>query len=545
LKKVIFGATVVTLAATPWINSDALIIPKIILLACLASFLLPTLIINYKTFLTDRKIKLLLILCAIFTIQMVMAMIISKAPFEQEFFGRTGRGLGFITYFSLIVIMLFTAININLSNLPKISQGLLFSCLLSSVYSILQYFGLDFSDWRTQTNGIIGTIGNPNFQSSFVAIAFIPTMVYLWSRRYRLFLTSGAIFILLFTLYICESTQGYIALASSLAVFILFNLWYNKSKLIFISTLIPTILTGFIAIAGMLDKGPLSYYLYKVSVRSRGEMWQTASSVIKSNPVFGVGLDSLGDYSLMYRNEKTANGIAEYIDNSHNFFLQFAATGGIILALCYLGIILLSLYSFFVLQKRISEFNRNITALFAAWISFQLQSLISPAVIPTLVWNFIFCGTFIGLSNSLNSKAELSQERTSKILKSGTKKSMSGAGVISAVLAFVLTFPLFNADKLTRQADIKKDALLAVKAAKTYPESVVRYNRLGAVLYESGLYDLSLEIARSAVKFNPNSYQTWILVLVNPSATNEERYKAKEQLIKIDPFNKVIQNYQF
>ena len=544
MKRVIFGATVVTLAATPWINSDALIIPKIISLSCLASFLLPTLIINYKTFLTNRKMKFLLILCVIFTIQMMMAMFISKAPFEQEFFGRTGRGLGFITYFSLIVIMLFTAMNINLSNMPNISQGLLVSCLLSSVYSIFQYFGVDFSDWRTQTNGIIGTIGNPNFQSSFVAIAFIPTMVYLWSRKYKFILTSCAMCILLFTLYICESTQGYIALASSSAVFILFNLWYNKSKLIFISTLIPIILTGFIAIAGMLDKGPLSYYLYKVSVRSRGEMWQTASSVIKSNPVFGVGLDSLGDYSLMYRNEKTANGIAEYIDNSHNFFLQFAATGGLILALSYLGIILLSLYSFFLLQKRIGEFNRNITALFAAWISFQLQSLISPAVIPTLVWNFIFCGTFIGLTRSLNLKSELSPGRKSDIPNTRTIKFMSGAGVISAVLAFVLTFPLFHADKLTRQANIKKDALLAVKAAKTYPESVIRYNLLGAELYESGLYDLSLEIARSAVKFNPNSYQTWILVLVNPKATSEERNQAKEQLIRIDPFNKVIQNYQ-
>ena len=121
---------------------------------------------------------------------------------------------------------------------------------------------------------------------------------------------------------------------------------------------------------------------------------------------------------------------------------------------------------------------------------------------------------------------------------------MSGAGLVSAVLACVLTFPLFNADKLTRQANIEKDALLAVKAAKTYPESVIRYNLLGAELYESGLYDLSLEIARSAVKFNPNSYQTWILILVNPKATNEERYQAKEQLIRIDPFNKVIQNYQ-
>jgi hypothetical protein len=198
-----------------------------------------------------------------------------------------------------------------------------------------------------------------------------------------------------------------------------------------------------------------------------------------------------------------------------------------------------------VLQKRIGKFDRNVAALFAAWISFQLQSLISPAVIPTLVWNFIFFGTFIGLSNQSNLKTELVQERTSKRINNATKKSVNGAGVISALLAFVLTIPLFNADKLTRQADIKKDALLAVKAAKAYPESVIRYNLLGAGLYESGLYDLSLEIGRSAVKFNPNSYQTWILILVNPRATNEERNKAKEQLMKIDPFNKNIKNYQF
>ena len=109
----------------------------------------------------------------------------------------------------------------------------------------------------------------------------------------------------------------------------------------------------------------------------------------------------------------------------------------------------------------------------------------------------------------------------------------------------ILTIPLFNADRLARLADTKKDALLAVKAAKTYPESVIRYNRLGAGLYESGLYDLSLDIGRSAVKFNPNSYLTWILILVNPSATYEERLEAKEKLIEIDPYNKVIRDYKF
>lgn len=545
MNKVFFGAVVVTLAATPWVNSDALIIPKIISLTCLASYLLPVLIKKYRTFLIGRKMKLLLILSAIFIIQMVVVMCMSEAPFEQEFFGRTGRGLGFITYFSLVVIMLYTAININLSDITKISQGLLISCLISSTYSIFQFFGVDFSDWRTQTNGIIGTMGNPNFQSSFVAIAFIPAISYLWSRKYKVFLISITVSILLFTLYICESTQGYIALAASLSVFILLNFWYNKSKLIFLITLTPIFLTGAIAIAGMLNKGPLSYYLYKVSVRSRGEMWQTASSVIKDNPVFGVGLDSLGDYSLRYQNEKTANGIAEYIDNCHNFFLQFAATGGIILALCYFGIILLSLYSFFVVQKIIGKFDWGIAALLAAWVSFQLQSLISPAVIPTLVWNFIFCGTFIGLSRSLVLKSDLNSGKTSKKINEQLNYSISMVGAASVILAFLLTYPLFNADKLTRQADLKKDALLAVKAASTYPESVIRYNLLGAGLHQSGIYDLSLEIARKAVEFNPNNYQTWILLLVNPNATFAERSKAKEELIKIDPFNKNIQNYQF
>jgi hypothetical protein len=74
---------------------------------------------------------------------------------------------------------------------------------------------------------------------------------------------------------------------------------------------------------------------------------------------------------------------------------------------------------------------------------------------------------------------------------------------------------------------------------------VVRYNRLGAGLYGARLYDLSLDIGRSAVEFNPNSYQTWILILLNPSATIEERGKAKEALMLIDPNNKVIKNYKF
>jgi len=542
-----YGAILITVAATPWFNTDALIIPKIIILVGIASYFIPEIYKNIKILAKDKILRSITFLATIFLFQMVIVMVTSDAPVEQELFGRTGRGLGLLTYFSLVILMIVTALKIRYSGVSILLQGLLLSCILTSGYSILQFFGLDFFEWQSRTNGIIGTIGNPNFQSSFVAMAFIPSIVYLWKSTYRNVLLPITTIILLVTLYITESTQGYVAVMISIALYTLIWIWYRNKRLHFILALGFVLIAGVFGVLGMLNRGPLSYYLYKLSVRSRGEMWQTATEMIKDNPWLGVGIDSLGDYSLMYRTEKTANGIAEYIDNCHNFFLQFAATGGLPLALIYIGIIGLTLIGFVKAQSRVGRFDANLAALFAAWISFQLQSIISPAAIPTLVWNFVICGAAIGLNSELNAEIRTEVDNLAesrKKQKSQPKKStISMVGFTLGILSLILTYPLFNADKMARDANTQRDALLAVKAAKLYPESVVRYNLLGTDLYQSKLFDLSLEIGRSAVKFNPNSYQTWILILVNPNAPIDERITAKNNLIRIDPFNRLIQDY--
>jgi O-antigen ligase len=542
-----YGAILITVAATPWFSTDALIIPKIIILVGFASYFIPEIYKNIKILTKDKALRLITILATIFLLQMVIVMVTSDAPVEQELFGRTGRGLGLLTYFSLVILMIVTALRITYSGISILLQGLLISCILTSGYSIIQFFGLDFFEWQSRTNGIIGTIGNPNFQSSFVAMALIPSIVYLWKSTYRNILLPTTLIILLVTLYITESTQGYVAVIISIALYALIWIWYRKKWLNFISVLGLVLIAGVLGLLGMLNRGPLSYYLYKLSVRSRGEMWQTATDMIKDNPLLGVGIDSLGDYSLMYRNEKTANGIAEYIDNCHNFFLQFAATGGLPLSIIYLGMVGLTLISFVKAQRRIGSFDANLAALFAAWISFQLQSIISPAAIPTLVWNFIICGAAIGLNTEFKAKIRTEVDNLAeghKKPKSQPKIStISMVGFTLGILSLVFTYPLFKADKMARDANTQRDALLAVKAAKLYPESVVRYNLLGTDLYQSKLFDLSLEIGRSAVKFNPNSYQTWILILVNPNAPLDERIIAKNNLLRIDPFNRVIQEY--
>ena len=399
----------------------------------------------------------------------------------------------------------------------------------------MQRFGLDVFEWETKTNGIIGTLGNPNFQGSFAAMALIPALVYFWGPRTSRVYSLSFSLILIVTIIVCQSTQGYITALASISIYLLIYAWY-KGKPLFYSLLILVFTGGLVALAGMLDKGPLATYLYKISVQSRGEMWRTAFNAANNNPFLGTGLDSFGDFSLFYRDQKSANGVAEFTDNAHNFFLQFAATGGYTLSLVYLAIILLSLYSFIKLQREKNGFDKNLVAVFSAWLCFQLQSIISPASISTLTWNFIICGSLIGLSvksSTLNDSKFLKQKRLTKVFS-----------YFFILMSFVITYPLFNSDRLALKSIRTGDGNLAIVAAKSYPESVIRYSRIGITLLNSGLYPQALDVARSAVSFNPNAVSAWILILVNESAPIAERQKAKDEILRLDPFNKEVKQFK-
>ena len=111
-------------------------------------------------------------------------------------------------------------------------------------------------------------------------------------------------------------------------------------------------------------------------------------------------------------------------------------------------------------------------------------------------------------------------------------------------MSFVITYPLFNSDRLALKSIRTGDGNLAIIAAKSYPESVIRYSRIGITLLNSGLYPQALDVARSAVSFNPNAVSAWILILVNESAPITERQKAKDEILRLDPFNKEVRLYK-
>ena len=531
-----WGALAITLALTPWMNSDSLIIPKVIILFSLALYLLPQLFFLKYYLVFNRITKLFVSVLFLIVAQMILVMWNSQAPFEQQFFGRSGRGLGLITEISLLILVLTASISAKSENIKTLMFTLTLSCTITSVYSVLQRFGLDIFEWVSRTNGIIGTLGNPNFQSSFAAMCLIPSLIYVFNRRsFAYGVISLAALITL--IYFSQSTQGYVLTVIVILTFLIVRAYYSY-RVIFFTLIMMTLFTGLVIIAGMTNRGLFAKYLYKVSVQSRGDFYETTLSIANSNPLFGVGLDSLGDHYLMYRSESVAKGINEFTDSAHNYFLNYASTGGYPLAILNLMIVLLVLYNFLILFRRSKVYEPNLTAFFCIWICFQLQALISPSNIPLLVWNAIISGTIIGLVN--RGSASTTKSVNQYQYKLGLTRPFS---YLLLIIGLTIVYPYFNVDRMQIQANKTGDALLALKSAKSYPESTVRYSRIGQALIDSNLAVQSLDLARSAVAFNPNAPSAWAMLLLNNSATYEERVRAREEVLRLDPFNEEVRAF--
>ena len=167
-----------------------------------------------------------------------------------------------------------------------------------------------------------------------------------------------------------------------------------------------------------------------------------------------------------------------------------------------------------------------------------MTTVISPGNLVNMYWNAVISGAVVGLYKSFDS----SQVATS-IGKAAKVKNNSLTPSILLIAGFIFMLPVFNTDRMQLSAMKKGDANMVMKATYSYPESTIRYSLIGRELLDSGLTKQSLEISRSGVKFNPNSAGLWALILVNPSATVEERLIAKEKILQLDPLNTEVRNF--
>jgi O-antigen ligase len=199
-------------------------------------------------------------------------------------------------------------------------------------------------------------------------------------------------------------------------------------------------LIGFLGLSGLFGFGIFSERLSNdvVNLKDRYYHWISALNMMKDNIFFGVGIDAFGDYYRRYRTEESIilRGTAmSGTDNAHNSFLQYGATGGAPLLLVYAVLILFILWRSLKAFKLQSD-KRLVGTLFAVWIGYQVQSLVSIEQIGISIWNWALGGILVNLSFESKSVMDKAQEKLVN-----TQKEIK---ILSKITVFLSTGLIFS-----------------------------------------------------------------------------------------------------
>jgi tetratricopeptide (TPR) repeat protein len=219
------------------------------------------------------------------------------------------------------------------------------------------------------------------------------------------------------------------------------------------------------------------------------------------------------------------------------------AFGGWPLFVSYLAILTLAATSIVRIIKRRKGFDPLFTSLSAAWLGYQLQSVISINQLGLAIWGWLLSGALIAFD-----QADKQYEAKDESAKRSNKKVNSVSGVVSAgllggigsVVGAFIAWPALNADMKWSTAQVSRDIVKyeeSLKPSFSNPQSSYKYGNSVRVLEQSGLTDKARQYALEAVEFNPDSFEAWKTLFLISGSTDLERALAVENMKRLDPLN--------
>ena len=539
-------ALLATVMVMPWAAYDPINVPKLAVISVGGFMALGALLANRAEFM-KKQYRLVLIFGLAFVIDLTIVLVVSGTNFYQEFFGTFGRATGYVAYVALASLLMVAAVTASTFALKRFSWSLLAAGLISIVYGILQALKLDPIDWVNQYTPVIGFLGNPNFQSSFVGFSGVMVFALLISKDVKALVRGGYVVYLVAAAYVIKETasqQGFLVLVGGIGVVAF--IWISKSK--FKVLTIPSLLAGFIGVVlvtlGSLNSGPLASVLYKASVTYRGDYWRAGWKMSMEHPFFGVGLDSFGDW---YRRARTVEATLrrgpDVVSNAaHNVLLDLSSNGGFPLLIIYLFMMFLVVAAAIKVVKRNSGFDPVFAGLVAVWIAYQAQSIISLNQLGLAVWGWIISGLIIGY--------EINTREVEVVQKQGPKGKSASAmaaqkvmpatavGIFVGMLAgLALGVPTLNTASKYKTGLESGDAVTVQKIASIWPQDASRSAQISIILKENNLPEQALAVVQDAKGKFPDSYDVWKVLASLSNAPAEDIAAAKAQMKRLDPNN--------
>jgi O-antigen ligase len=516
-------------------------------------------ILAQKIVFTESKQKLYNFIKFVSGIFIVFAILSTLRSYEinTAIFGDNFRRNGLLTMVSFLVIFLGAMKFMKFQEINKFFNTVLLASSIVGGYAIIQITKNDFIIW-SNPNAIITTLGNTNFAGAAMAIFTILCFGQLFfssiSVYYRIFLL-GLIAVLLIGIRATQARQAIIILIIGITIIVLAQVYAKNTKLgkVLISFFIPI---SVFSTLGMLQIGPLQDLLYKGSLSIRGYYWRAGVEMFKDNPFFGVGIDNYGKFFKEAREVSyTLNyGFSITSTNAHNIYIQYFATGGLIVGLAYLVLQITVLYCSIKLISQ-TQHNENKVAitLFAAWVAFQAQSLISIENLGGSVWGWILSGSLIGLYLSNGLGSETNPSISKKSIQINWKSSLISG--ISIIFALFLIIPLYSGERNTylsqsyaapQSTDPKIKELFNTYATRALNSRFINNDYKNVVLsskFEMGNRDESLKELEEIISSDPRNLDTLLILAVGHEQIRnfDKGIMYRKEIAKYDPWN--AQNY--
>jgi O-antigen ligase len=526
--------------------------PKLWVLLVLASWLSGYLVSFRKVIFSIKPISITFYMVATFVFFALLATIFANFH-ETAIFGDTQRRNGFISYVSLAIIMIAASIFVRFFNIKSLYVVTYFVGTISVIYALMQTTGNDFINWNNGYNPIITTLGNPNFAAAVMAIMGVITFSAAFNKDFKMHYRVFSILLtvlLLFSIYRSNARQGLLSYILGTGLFLVIWLYGKNKKLGVFTTLIGVFVVA-ISILGMLQMGPLERYLYKPSVTLRGYYWQAGLEMLKSHPLFGVGMDSYGYYFKEYRDVTYPlnYGFNLTSSNAHNTFIQFFATGGIFLGVAYLVLNGYILNRAIYALKNLAGNNKLILAgVFSAWVAFHAQSLVSIDNLGISIWGWVLGGSIVGLSVSASTPVD-EERKNFHVKPNSVDLSRSLISGFVSILAIVLISFLYrgenNTYKLMSGFDLQNQSIRAIYRELNLttintPLNDPTYKLTAAMnLAQSGFIEEGLKEVIKVHTENPRNLDALNILVRTYEQINRipEAIMYREKISQIDPWN--------
>lgn len=556
---VLFVGPMTVYVVSPSANYDAISLPKMLSIST-TGFLILTLILSRWNYMRVRMGKTLASLSIFFISFMFLTLLFSGAPLGQQIWGSFGRNTGLVTYTSLLVILVGTALIQDPQYYAKLVKVFVLSSIPVLVYCFIQMSGNDPIGWSEKRT--FATFGNVNFLSAYLGMIGISGLAMVLSDRVEGYLRITSLAIVFCSIPIILSTDsiqglmvmlagGYVVLGMFLNSILNSKVWLIPFGFLGIGSLISVIFALF-------NKGFLAPLIFQTSIVLRGDYMHAGFAMTLLRPFLGVGLDSYGDWYREVRGVLTTNrGSADRISNSaHNIFLDISSNGGFPLLVLYVAFVVLAFLGSLRLLRKSEEFNPFFAAIFATWIGYQVQALISINQIAVGIWGWIFTGALLGLYKSLINGQQLEASNTKsdqigKSQKNLSHRSMNRKlratllppqitllGLLGFSVGAILSIIPFTADIAYKKASQTMAIDQMYKSTQRLGSTAFHRELVLEAAIKSNLTAQAGEIALSLVDEYPRDFYGWkILALISPVGS-PERSRAVDMLVSLDPFNR-------